>query len=160
MFFFKIHVFYNLSKYFPQPGVTPMFTPTMTPGSTYQGMINTPIAALGTTPSYNPTNRAPMPGAGPGVAWPGATPRTPAPVSRTPRANPNPIQQAIGSHYSAPSSSGDMDWAKAAEMWANRSNKKKSPRASPHPSPARSRTGESPFAGSNQGDGTPLIDER
>ena len=127
-----------------QASVTPMFTPTMTPGSSYQ----TPLPGIGTTPSYSQTPQQNMGAAGgaPTLSWPGATPRTPA--ARTPQ-QPRPMV------------SGDMDWAKAAEMWANRSKKTKSPRASPRPSPNPARKGmESPFGGSNQGDGTPLIDER
>lgn len=107
------------------------------------------------TPSYQPT---PRPMVGPGAPWPGATPRTPA--ARTPRHDKN---QA--------SSAADMDWARAAEMWANRKKTTKSPRASPRPSPrtapSPARKGfESPFGGSSlggaspQGDGTPLVDER
>ncbi|XP_005089175.1 transcription elongation factor SPT6 isoform X2 [Aplysia californica] len=164
-----------------QPGVTPMMNSMMTPSSSYQqsgtGHMTTPGASgqMGTaTPSYQPTPRSM---GGQGAPWPGATPRTPA--SRTPRMG----QQTPSGHHhhhqqqqrtprqsSGPTtSSGDMDWARAAELWANR-KKNKSPRASPRPSPLPSpaRRGlESPFTtGSNaggaspQGDGTPLIDER
>ncbi|XP_055861753.1 transcription elongation factor SPT6 [Biomphalaria glabrata] len=140
-----------------QPAVTPVMTPMFTPSSSYQGPhMTTPRS--GATPSYQPT---PRPAVGPGAPWPGVTPRTPA--ARTPRQ----VTQTPTS-YSTPrqnersaGSSSDMDWARAAEMWANRKKTAKSPRPSPKQSPARRAMG-SPFGGgmSPQGDGTPLVDER
>jgi len=150
----------NMAYQSNTPMFTPGMTPGMTPGSTYQqpgtSHMTTPGGSgLGHTPSYNPTPRGgPAMSTAP-LAWPGATPRTPArtPSSRQAQHTPRQSQQQAAA-------GGDMDWARAAEMWANRkSTVKKSPRPSPHPSPARSGL-NSPFTGSNQGDGTPLIDER
>ncbi|RUS83311.1 hypothetical protein EGW08_008933 [Elysia chlorotica] len=143
-----------------QPGVTPV----MTPSSSYQtggaagGHMTTPRGGMGgphmmgTTPG----NSYQTPG-GSGMPWPGATPRTPAARSHTPR-----VGQSGGTpsqrQSAATSSAGDMDWARAAELWANRKKMSKSPRASPHPSP--SPAGGNITAPSPQGDGTPLVDER
>lgn len=121
---------------------------------------------MANTPSYQRTPRGNAQG---GAVWPGATPRTPA--VRTPVMN---QPSGLGQSYTVSKQqstgfapSGEKDWAKAAEMWANRKKQQKSPRASPHPSPAH-RGMESPFSGSFKGtaspagggDGTPLIDER
>ena len=134
----------------------------MTPSSSYQaggatgGHMTTPRGGMGGphVMSTTPGNSYQTPG-GSGMPWPGATPRTPAARTHTPRVG---QQGGTPSQRQATTSSGDMDWARAAEIWANRKKLSRSPRASPHPSP-------SPAAGnitvpSPQGDGTPLVDER
>ncbi|KAH9503861.1 Transcription elongation factor SPT6 [Bulinus truncatus] len=141
-----------------QPAVTPVMTPMFTPSSSYQHGAHMTTPRSGTTPSYQPT---PRPAVGPGAPWPGATPRTPA--ARTPRqVGQTPTSFTPRQSSDRPSGSGNdsTDWARAAEMWANRKKTRASPRPSPKQSPAR-RAMESPFGGvSPQGDGTPLIDER
>ena len=156
----SLHLVSQCSSILYQPGVTPV----MTPSSSYQagaaagGHMTTPRGGMGGphVMGATPSNSYQTP-SGSGMPWPGATPRTPAARSHTPRAGQQggtPSQRS-----SATTSSGDMDWARAAANWANRKKMGRSPRASPHPSPSPS-TGGNITAPSPQGDGTPLIDER
>ena len=120
-------------------------TPMMTPS--YQtGTAMTPAQPMA-TPQYQPTPRQQQ--------WPNATPsagaRTPSHRPATQPARPAPAggsTSTAGPGGALPSTT--MDWAKAAEMWARKQQKKQK---SPAP-------GESPMMGTPGGDATPLIDER
>ncbi|OWF42541.1 Transcription elongation factor SPT6 [Mizuhopecten yessoensis] len=121
-------------------GTTPLMTPMMTP----QHHITTPQVL--NTPSYQPTPRAAVT-----PVWPGATPRA------TPRSMGTPSHPSQQSQRPAPSSTQEWakpgtDWAKAAAMWAKGRQK-----------PSTPRSGQSPAVRASpmeQGDSTPLIDER
>uniref|UniRef100_A0A4D5R9G5 Transcription elongation factor SPT6 n=1 Tax=Scolopendra viridis TaxID=118503 RepID=A0A4D5R9G5_SCOVI len=121
-----------------QPIATPLLTPSYHP-------IATPSHSV-TTPRYQPTPQT--------WAHPGQTPRTPS-------------QRSSSTVAAKPQANTEVDWRKAAEMWAKRRQQQQpgnatprgniTPRITPRASPA---IRNSPMVESTPaGDATPLIDE-